>query len=85
MQEIPLTEPYTSLEGVATRFVKMRPKVLVGDWRYVNKISSTAEERTFQMVCRLCGLDAKEVESMCMADFTMLAEKVDMGDNPKAQ
>jgi hypothetical protein len=82
-ETVTLSQPIQSLEGQPKKFIDIRTKVLVGDWRSVNKRAKEAEERTFHMVGRLTGLDEKELEQLCMADFMKLASMVDMGDDPK--
>jgi hypothetical protein len=81
-ERIELSEPFKNLEGISMSYVTMRTKLNVGDWRWANKQTKDPEERTFHMVCRLCALDAKEVDQFCMADFQLIASKISLGDAP---
>jgi hypothetical protein len=84
-ETIKLSEPIKDLEGKEKKFVDIRKKVLVGDWRAANKAGgNNIEERMIQMVMRLTGLAPAEVEQLCMADFYKLSNKIDLGtEDPK--
>lgn len=81
---VKLSTPIKGLEGEERKFIDIRTKVLVGDWRYSNKQSSNAEDRMVFLVARMAGLDLKEVEQLTMGDFHKLTEKIDLGaEDPK--
>ncbi len=84
--QVTLSMPVQGVDGKPITHVDVRPKMLVGDWRSANKAAgANMSDRTFFIVCRLCGLDELEVERMCMADFNKLVELIDTGDtDPKA-
>lgn len=84
MEEIKLRKPFKTSEGTMQSFVRMERQVSVGDWRYANKEASTMEDRTYFLIVKLCGLTPSEADQLCMADFNMLVDKLDMGDDPKA-
>lgn len=84
-ETVTLSEPIQALGGETKKYVDIRTKVLVGDWRWSNKQAASAEDRMVYMVCRMAGLDMKEVEQLCMADFHKLTEAIDLGaEDPKA-
>jgi len=84
--KIKLKHPITSVAKATIAEVEIRQPVLVGDWRAATRASNgSADERMFQLVCRMSGLDSKEVEQMYMVDFTACTDAIDFGDSdPKA-
>lgn len=65
--------------------VRMRRPILVGDFRAATRAGASLEERNFQLVCRMAGLDAREVEMLQLPDYFKCVEALDFGDDdPKA-
>jgi hypothetical protein len=75
-----------AVAGKQVSEVTVRYPVLAGDWRAAGRgTNGDAEERMFQLVARMTGLDVKEIEQMTMHDFQELTTALDMGDpDPKA-
>ncbi len=83
-ETVKLSTPIKGIEGDEKKFIDIRTKVLVGDWRFSNKQAASAEDRMVYLVCRMAGLDMREVEQLTMADFHKLTEKIDLGaEDPK--
>ena len=84
--KIKLKHPILSVAKATITEVEIRQPVIVGDWRVASRASGgSADERMFQLVCRMSGLVPSEVEQMHMSDFSACSEAIDFGDpDPKA-